>query len=98
MGELGISKFFGHRLQISMTRATAEDSTAGLGQTLRTGRPLVGGSCFHGVSGMCANPLAHRPRGTQAQTVREGGPALGVGLAVIRTPWALSVVSGVDPT
>ena len=26
-----------------MTRATVEDSTAGLGQTLCTGRPLVGG-------------------------------------------------------
>ena len=43
------------RLQTSMTRATVEDSTAGLGQTLRTGRPLVGGLSFHGVSGMCMN-------------------------------------------
>ena len=31
-----------------MIRATVEDRTAGLGQTLRTGRPLVGGLSFHG--------------------------------------------------
>ena len=31
-GELGTLEFFGHRLQTSMTRATVEDSTAGLGQ------------------------------------------------------------------
>ena len=31
-------------------RATVEDSTAGLGPTLRTGPPLVGGLSFHGVS------------------------------------------------
>ena len=36
-------EFFGHRLQNSMTSATVEDRTAGLGQTLRTGRPLFGG-------------------------------------------------------
>ena len=34
---LGYHEFFGRRLQTSMTRATVEDSTAGLGQTLRTG-------------------------------------------------------------
>ena len=51
-----------------MTRATVEDSTAGLGQTLRTGHPLVGGSSFHGVSGLCINSLAQRlPGGIQAQ-------------------------------
>ena len=31
-----------------MTRATVEESMAGLGQTLSTGRPLVGGLRFHG--------------------------------------------------
>ena len=49
-------EFFGHRLQTSMTRATAEDSTAGLGQTSRTGRALVGGLSFHGVSELCMDP------------------------------------------
>ena len=58
-GELGTPEFFGHRLQTSMTRATVEDSTAGLGQILRTGRPLVGGFSFHGVSRTCMHPLAH---------------------------------------
>ena len=52
-------EFFGHRLQTSMARATVEDSTAGLGQTIRTGRPLVGGLSFHGVSGLCMSSLAH---------------------------------------
>ena len=67
-GKLGTPEFFGHRLQTSMTRATEEDSTAGLGQTLRTGRRLVGGLSFHGVSGLCTNSLAHRlPGGIQAQ-------------------------------
>ena len=33
----------GHRLRTSMTRATVEDSTAGLGQTLRSERAVVGG-------------------------------------------------------
>ena len=52
-----------------MTRATVEDSTAGLGQTLRTGRLVVGGLFFHGVSGLCMNPWhtgcqeESRPRG-----------------------------------
>ena len=36
-----------------MARATVEDSTAGLGRIHRTGRPLVGGFSFHGVSGLC---------------------------------------------
>ena len=43
-------EFFGHRLHTSLT---VEESTAGLGRTLRTGRPLVGGLSFDGVSG-CA--------------------------------------------
>ena len=66
-------EFFGHRLQSSMTRATVEDSTAGLGQTLRTGRPLVGGLSLHGVSGLCMNSRAHwLPRWNSS-------PELGVG-------------------
>ena len=40
-GELGTPEFVGHPRQISMTRATVKGSTTGLGQTLRTGRPLV---------------------------------------------------------
>ena len=37
-----LPEFLGYRLQTSVTNATVEDSTAGLGQTLRTERPLVG--------------------------------------------------------
>ena len=40
-GELGIPEFFGRRLRASMTRATVEGGTAGLGQTIRTGRPWL---------------------------------------------------------
>ena len=104
VGELGTPEFFGHRLQISMTRATVEDRTADLGQTLQTGCFLVGGSSFHGVSGLCMNSLAHGlPGGTQPRVredgrCRPGSLALGVRqLLVIRTPWlALSVVSSLD--
>ena len=47
------------------------DSTAGLGQTLRTGRPLLGGLSFHGVSGLSTSSLARRlPGGIQAQGIR----------------------------
>ena len=42
-----------------MTRATVDDSTAGVGRTLRTGRPLVGGLSFHGVSVMCMSSRWH---------------------------------------
>ena len=60
----------GEALQTSMTRATEEDSTAGLGQTLRTGRFVVRGLSFHGLSGLHTNPLAQRlPGGSQAQSV-----------------------------
>ena len=52
-------EFLGHRLQTSMTRATVEGSTRGLGQTLRTGRSLIGGLSVHGVSGICMRSLAH---------------------------------------
>ena len=88
-----------------MTRATVEDSTTGMGQTLRTGRLLVGGLSFHDVSGLCTNSLAHRlPGRSQAQCMRhDAGVGLslhGVGqLLLIHTPWvAISVVSSVDPT
>ena len=71
-GELGTSEVFSHRLHTSMTRGTADDSTAGLGQTLRTGRPLVGGLSFHDVYGLCTSSLAHRlPGGIQAQGMRK---------------------------
>ena len=72
-GELGTSppEFFGRRLQTSIVRATVEDSTAVLCQTLRTGRPLVGGLSFHGVLGLCMSSLAHRLQGgVQAQGLR----------------------------
>ena len=53
-----------------MTCATVEDSTGGLGQTLRTGHPLVGGLSVHDVSGLRTNPLAHRlPEGIHAYSV-----------------------------
>ena len=56
------------------------DSTAGLSQTLRTRRPLVGGLSFQGVSGLCTNSLAHRlPEGTQAQGIEKAANA-GLGL------------------
>ena len=48
--ELESLDFFVDPLQTSMTRATVEERTAGLGQTLRTERALVGGLSFHGVS------------------------------------------------
>ena len=52
-------------------RATVVDSPASLRQTLRTGRPLVGGLSFPDVSGLCMNLLAHGlPRGIQAQGMR----------------------------
>ena len=73
-------EFLGHRLQTSMTRATV-DSTASLGETLRTGRPLVGGSSFHGVSALCMSSLPHRlPGGIQAQGLR---PAADAGLGLL---------------
>ena len=73
-----------------MTRATVEDSTAGLGQTLCTGRPLVGGlilPCRRGTVHEFAPPggisgpecLRHRGR------CRSVSLAFGVGqLPVIR--------------
>ena len=64
-----------------MTRATLEDSTAGLGQTLRAGCPLVGGLSFHNVSGRCVSSLAHGlPDGIQAQVMRRAADA---GLALL---------------
>ena len=76
-----------------MVRAAEKDSTAGLGQTLRTGRPLVGGFSFHDVSGMCTNPLAHGLPGSPRHE-RCVSLALGVGqLLATHTPWvALSAV------
>ena len=65
---LGNPTFFDHQLQTLMTLATVEDRTAGLGQTLCTGRALVGGLSFHGVLGLS---LAQRlPGGFQVQGMR----------------------------
>ena len=51
-----------------MARATVEDSTAGPGQTLRTGRPLVGGLSDHDVSGLrTSSPPRRMPGGSLAQ-------------------------------
>ena len=56
---------------LSFSGKQVEENTAGLGQKLRTGRPLVGGFSFHGVSGLCTSSLAHRLPGLiQAQGMR----------------------------
>ena len=48
----------------SMTHVTVEDSKAGLGQTLCTGSPLVGGLSFCNVSELCTSSLAQQlPQG-----------------------------------
>ena len=73
-GEFGTPEFFRCRFQTSMDRATVEDSTAGLGQLLRTGRPLVGGLSFHGVSGLCMSSLAHWLQGGVQAQVRRRRP------------------------
>ena len=53
-----------------MTRATVDDSTVALGQTLRTGRPLVGGFIPPWRFGAVHESLAHRlPGGIQAQSI-----------------------------
>ena len=86
-------EFFGHRLQTSMTCATVEDSTAGLGQTLRLDRPLIGGLSVHGVlgvhefTGMQAARRHSNPECVRRVSCRLGSLALGVGeLLVIHTP------------
>ena len=78
-----------------MTRATVKDSTTGLGQTLRTERPLVGGLSFPGVSGAVqeftgtqAAKRNSRLRACDGSRCRPGSIALGIGqLLVIHTPW-----------
>ena len=100
-GELGIREFLGRRLQTSMTHATVEASTAGLGQTVRTKRPLVGGLSFDDVSGMWTSPLAHRlPRGIQAQSVWDVCLLLRGSANYLRPerPGWRSVVNSEDPT
>ena len=53
-----------------MNPATVEDSTASLGQALRTTRPQIGGLSLRDVSGLCMNSTARRlPGGMQAQSV-----------------------------
>ena len=69
-----------------MPRATVEDSTAGPCQALRTGRPLVGGLSFHGVSGLSTSSLAHRlPGGIQAQGMRRRSTPVWVSRSGSRT-------------
>ena len=51
-----------------------EDSTAGLGQTLRTARLLLGALSFHGVSDLCMNSLACRLPEESRLRAGEGGP------------------------
>ena len=48
--EVGTPEVFRHRLQTWMSRATPENSTAGLDQTLRTGPGLW---VIHGISRLC---------------------------------------------
>ena len=79
-------------------RKEVVDGTAGLGQTLRAGRPPVGGLTFHGVSGLCMSSLAHRlPSGIQAQGMRIR--PMQAWASCSHTTWvALSVASSVGPT
>ena len=99
-GVIKIRKF-GRRLLTSVTLATVEDSTAGLGQTLRTGGSLVGGFSFHGVSGLCMNPwdigchVEFKPRVFETHVSCSGFGQI----PATRTPWeALSAVNSEDPT
>ena len=92
-----LPEVFGHRPETSMTRVTVEDSTAGLGQPPRTGRPLVSGISFHDVSRLCTNSLAH---GVPGQCVGRVALALVVcqPLATLTSCVALSAASSEDPT
>ena len=88
----GPAEFFGRRLRTSMTRATVEDSTTGLGQNppVRDVH-LFGGLSFPGVSGVWTKSLARRL--PEAFRFRLGQ------MPVIHTPWvAISVVSSAAPT
>ena len=68
-----------------MTCATVKDITAGLGQTTLTGRPLVGGLSFRGVSLLCMISLARwLSGGIQAK------PYSGEGRTTACDPHALS--------
>ena len=62
LGKLACTVGAGRGTQL-LLRKTVEDSTAGLGQTLRTGRLMVGGLSFRGVPGMC---MFETPRPMQA--------------------------------
>ena len=86
VGEFGIFEFFGHRRQTSMTRATVEDSTAGLGQTLRTGRLVLPRRLGTVHEFTTAHGL---PGGIQHKKVTDAGLGsldLRVELLVTRTP------------
>ena len=98
-GELGTLEFFGHRLQTLMTRATVEDGTARMGQTLQTARLLVGGLSLNGISGLCIN-LWHMgcQSGIQAQSMSCSGGRLST-CDPHATPWAApGPVNSEDPT
>ena len=83
-------RFFGHRLQSSMTRATVEDSAAGLGQALCVGYPSM-------TSRDCACVHWHED-GQEEVKPRAWSLALGVGYPP-QTPWvALGAVNSEDPT
>ena len=71
MERLRTPDFFGHRSQNAMTCATVDDSTAGPDQNLFSGRLLVGGLSFHGVSELCTSSLARGLQGgIQARGMR----------------------------
>ena len=60
--------------QPRLTRATVEDSTAGLGQTLRVGRPLVHGLTFRGTS-VCGHGFTgtHAAKGNSSPSQEKRG-------------------------
>ena len=76
-----------------MSRATVEDSTAGLGQPLRSGRPLVGGFSFHGVSGPCMSSGHENAAGSGLGLLLWGVRQL----LAIHTSLMATVVSSVAP-
>ena len=96
-----LSEFFQHRLRTSMTRATLEHGTASLGQTLRTGRPLVGGVVLLLGSRDVHEFTARRNSGSRHVKAADAGPGLSGWfgqLLVIHTPWvAIGVVSSAAP-
>ena len=93
-------------IHLSHVLAVTEKDGVDFNQTLRTGRPLVDGLSFHGVSGLCMSSLAHwLPGGIQSQGISRRPMQAWVSCSGGRTTAcfphasvALSVVSSVDPT